>query len=128
MDNLDVNLARRTRSDDLIFIAQFFAGAMLAWGVAYLWLATTLPLIVAATVALLVNVIAWRRRGRVRGVWLTALGLFSVLSKVDVDLSTVALGDLRFAVIVGGSLVALAYGIFIEQRERFRAVFSLSGR
>ena len=123
-----MNTARGRRTDDLTFVAQFLAGVMLAWGFGYWWQGTTTPIVVAAAAALLVNGVAWRRRGRVRGVWLTALGLCSFLSKIDLDLSSGALGNLRLPAIVGGSLVALGYGIVVEQRERFRAAFSLSGR
>jgi hypothetical protein len=120
--------AHRRRTDDLISIAQFISGGMLAWGFGYWWEGNPTPAIVAVAVVLLVSVVGWRRRGRNRGLWLTALGLFGLLSKIDPDLSSRALGDFRLLVIVGGSLVALTYGIFIEERERFRAAFSLSSR
>lgn len=111
---------RMRRSDQALLLAQFAAGVALAWGLAELWLGSSGPLIGAVVLTIAVHVLAWRRRGAIRGIWLTALGLCAVLSRVDPDLSSRNLGDLRLPVIVGGSLAALAYGVFVEERARFK--------
>ena len=107
------------RRDDLLSVAQFSVGVGLAAGFGYLWTGTSWPVIGAALLALLVEVVSWRLRGSLRGTWLIVLGLCSALSKIDADLSARALGILRLPVIVGGSLIALAYGALVEERARF---------
>jgi len=78
------------------------------------------PLIGAAFLALVVEIIAsWRLRGSFRGTWLMVLRLCSALSKIDPELSASALGMLRLPVIVGGSLIAIAYAVLVEERARF---------
>ena len=94
-------------------------GVGLAAGFGYFWTGTSWPVIGAALLALVVEVVSWRLRGSLRGTWLIVLGLCSALSKIDPELSASALGMLRLPVIVGGSLVALAYGALVEERARF---------
>jgi len=114
---------RMRRSEQVLLLAQFISGGSLAWGLAYWWLGSLEPLAVAVVLTLVVHVNSWRVRGAVRGVWLTVLGLCGFLSKVDADLAARTLGDLRVPVVVGGSLLALAYGVLVEERERFKAAF-----
>ncbi len=107
------------RREDLLSVAQFSVGVGLAVGFGYLWSGTSWPVIGAALLALVVEVVSWRLRASLRGTWLIVLGLCSTLSKIDPDLSAGALGMLRLPVIVGGSLIALAYGALVEERARF---------
>jgi len=110
----------RPPSFALIRIAQFLVGVMLAWAIAYAWLGNDAPLIAVGVITLAVHGMSWRVRGQIRGAWLTALGLCGALSRVDPVLTTSALGDLRLPVIVGGSLVAIIYGLSVEEPERLR--------
>src|SRR5260370_41877136 len=98
------------RREAVLTLAQFSAGAGLAAGLGCLWSGPSWPVIAAALLVVVVEVVSLRLRGNARGIWLMVLGLCSALSKIDPDLSASALGMLRLPVIVGGSLIALAYG------------------
>jgi len=99
--------------------AQFSVGVGLGAGFGYLWSGTSWPVIGATFLALVVEITSWRLRGNFRGTWLMVLGLCSTLSKVDADVSASALGMLRLPVIVGGSLISIAYAALLEERSRF---------
>ncbi len=111
---------RLGKREQLLLVVQFLAGAVLAWGLAEFWLGESVPLVVAGAVTLIANWVAWRMRGQVRGVWLTAFAFCGLLSKIDTGLSERALGGFRLLVIVGGPLAALAYGFLIEQPQHLR--------
>lgn len=107
-----------------LLLAQFFSGGMLAWGLGYWWLGQAGPALIAIAVTLAVHVASWRVK-RLRGTWATALGFFATFSKIDSALAASSMGDLRLPIIVVGSLLALGYGVLIEERQRFAALVFL---
>jgi hypothetical protein len=113
------SIKRVRRRQAVLSSAQFSVGVGLGAGFGYLWSGTSWPVIGATFLALVVEITSWRLRGNFRGTWLMVLGLCSTLSKVDADVSASALGMLRLPVIVGGSLISIAYAALLEERSRF---------
>jgi hypothetical protein len=119
-----VNLNRSVRARlHFISLAQFSVGLLLAWGVGYAWLGNDGPLIAAGVVTLVIHAISWRLRGEIRGVWVTVLGLCGALSKIDPELSAQVMGERRLPVIIGGSALAILYGLLVEEPDSLRNLF-----
>jgi acyl-CoA synthetase (NDP forming) len=58
------------------------------------------------------------RRGGLSGLWLVALGFCATLSRLNLMQTETALGVLRGPVIVGGSLLAVAFGYVVDPEFR----------
>jgi acyl-CoA synthetase (NDP forming) len=58
------------------------------------------------------------RRGGLPGLWLVALGFCAALSRLNVTQTETALGVLRGPLIVGGSLLAFAFGYIVDPEFR----------